>query len=241
MCKTANDRHKMIYKNTSPVLRLWVFCSFISLVRAFYMSVLGGPLIRPHLRHVSQLENQTYLGDGSVTQDVIWTRGLLDPQRFELSQAGHPADGLGYVPPLVGINHLTQKHFSMLPFPDVNIMIEKRPHQSVIGSNHLPYEAAPARVVLEISADFHLELSPAALQCICAELQKHTVKSYTKVIWVWFGQRLRRRDLFELLVWVSDPCAGGGVGRITLLQHLILWQAEETVHTGNKHSRRSVL
>lgn len=52
----------------------------------------------------------THLGNGGVTQDVIWTRGLLDPQRSELSQAGHPPDGLGYVPPLVGVDHLTRKH-----------------------------------------------------------------------------------------------------------------------------------
>lgn len=85
-----------------------------------------------------------------MTQDVIWTRGLLDPQRFELRQAGHPADGLGYVPSLVGIDHLTEEHFSMLLFPDVNIMTGEKiqPHQSFIGSNHLPYEAAPAHVVL---------------------------------------------------------------------------------------------
>lgn len=56
----------------------------------------------------------SHLGDGGVTQDVIWRRRLLDPERPELSQSGHPADGLGHVPPLVCIDHLIQKHFSVL-------------------------------------------------------------------------------------------------------------------------------
>lgn len=43
---------------------------------------------------------------------------------------------------------------------------------------------------------------------------------------------LQCRDLFELLVWVSKPGAGGGVCRITLFQHLILWQAKEKAHIG---------
>lgn len=51
----------------------------------------------------------SHLGNSSVTQDVIWTRGLLDPERIELSQAGHPPDGLSYIPPLVSIDHLARK------------------------------------------------------------------------------------------------------------------------------------
>lgn len=47
-------------------------------------------------------------------------------------------------------------------------------YQSVIRSDHLPYEATPAYIVLQISTDFHLEFGPTALECICAELQKHT-------------------------------------------------------------------
>lgn len=57
-----------------------------------------------------------HLGNSSVTQDVIWTRGLLDPERIELSQAGHPPDGLSYIPPLVSIDHLTRKT-SLAPVP----------------------------------------------------------------------------------------------------------------------------
>lgn len=52
-----------------------------------------------------------HLGNSSMTQDVIWTRGLLDPERSELSQAGHPSDGLSYVPPLVSVDHLRHKHY----------------------------------------------------------------------------------------------------------------------------------
>lgn len=67
---------------------------------------------------------------------------------------------------------------------------------------------------------------------------------YAKFIWMWLLQpdksRVLKGDLFELQVWVSEPCTGGGVGRITLFQHLILWQANKAVHTGNKHSGKSV-
>lgn len=44
-----------------------------------------------------------------MTQDVIWRRGLLDPKGFDLSQSGHPTYGLGYIPSLVGVDHLTEK------------------------------------------------------------------------------------------------------------------------------------
>ena len=57
----------------------------------------------------------SHLGDGSVTQDVVRGRGLFDPKRFELREAGHPADGLAHVPSLVGIDHLqTQEELSTL-------------------------------------------------------------------------------------------------------------------------------
>ena len=45
----------------------------------------------------------------------------------------------------------------------------------------------------------------------------------------------KKKNLFELLVRVSEPSAGGSVSRITLLQHLILWQKKETVHADNKY------
>lgn len=48
-----------------------------------------------------------HLCDCSVTQDVVRTRGLLDPKRLKLGQSGHPTDRLGDIPPLVGIDHLT--------------------------------------------------------------------------------------------------------------------------------------
>lgn len=51
----------------------------------------------------------SHLGYSSVTQDVIWTCGFLDPERFEVRQTGHPSDGLSYIPPLVRIDHLTRK------------------------------------------------------------------------------------------------------------------------------------
>lgn len=35
------------------------------------------------------------------------------------------------------------------------------------------------------------------------------------------------RNLCEQLVWVSQPCTGGSVGRITFSQHLILWEKGE--------------
>lgn len=34
------------------------------------------------------------------------------------------------------------------------------------------------------------------------------------------------RNLCEQLVRVSQPCTGGSVGRVTLSQHLILWEKE---------------
>lgn len=113
-----------------------------------------------------------------MTQYVIWRRRLLDPERLDLREAGHPADGLAHVPSLVGINHLTQKHFIELSFPKNNEGLgQKQSNQRVVWSNHLPDESTPANVILQISADFHLELGPAIFKCICAELQKNTTDS----------------------------------------------------------------
>ena len=77
---------------------------------------MSGPFVSKSVHVINtQTQEQTaktklvsHLRDSSVTQDVVWTRGLLNPKRFELSQVGHPADGLGHVPSLVGIDHLMQ-------------------------------------------------------------------------------------------------------------------------------------
>lgn len=94
------------------------------------------------------MTNICHLRNGSMTQDVIRRGGLLDPQRFDLSQSGHPADGLGYVPSLVGIDHLTQSRVEVNKIPNCKLKGEQQPYQCVTGSNHLPDEATPPNVVL---------------------------------------------------------------------------------------------
>lgn len=47
-----------------------------------------------------------YLGNGGVSQNVIWGGGLLNPQWLELSQLCHPLHCLRHIPALVGIHHL---------------------------------------------------------------------------------------------------------------------------------------
>lgn len=60
---------------------------------------------------------------------------------------------------------------------------------------------------------------------------RNTQLTYSTVVtWMGFVQLEKWRvieHLFELLVWVANPCAGGGVGRITLFPHLMLWRPKE--------------
>lgn len=74
-------------------------------VRATYCLLLC-PCLHMH-EQPGESQLLLHLGDGSMTQNVVWRRRLLDPQRFELREPGHPADRLGYIPSLVGIDHLT--------------------------------------------------------------------------------------------------------------------------------------
>lgn len=68
-----------------------------------------------HMVYFHKTKPLSDLRNGRVSQYVVWRRGLLDPKRFDLCQLGHPADGLGNVPPLVGIDHLTQTKYVNAP------------------------------------------------------------------------------------------------------------------------------
>lgn len=43
------------------------------------------------------------------------------------------------------------------------------------------------------------------------------------------AEALSLSNLREQLVRVSQPCAGGSVGRVALSQHLILWEEQKKV------------
>lgn len=60
--------------------------------------------------------------------------------------------------------------------------------------------------------------------CRAAETHSYVYATFISM-WLDIACVFKQRDLSELLVWVSEPRTGGGVGRITLFQHLVLWQA----------------
>src|SRR5690349_14370811 len=43
--------------------------------------------------------------NGSMTENIIWTGGLLNPERIKGCQVLHCGDSFGYVPYLVGVEH----------------------------------------------------------------------------------------------------------------------------------------
>lgn len=75
-----------------------------------------------------------------------------------------------------------EKHYAFNPpRPESKFSnCENQPYQCIFRPDHLPYEAASADVVLQISTDFHLELCPSIFKRFCAELQKkNTIYIYT--------------------------------------------------------------
>src|SRR5207342_1797449 len=78
--------------------------------------------------------------DGCVAEDVVGTRGLLDPPRVERRQLADPVDRLADVPDLVGIHH------ELALRPDLG-----------------PNECSASQVVTPVAADLDLEVRPALL------------------------------------------------------------------------------
>ena len=76
--------------------------------------------------------------DGSVSEDVVGARRLLDPQRLELGELLDPVDGLRHVPHLVGVDH-----------------------EVGVPTDDLARDTEAPDVVLEVRADLELDVAVA--------------------------------------------------------------------------------
>lgn len=109
-----------------------------------------------------------------MTENIIGTCGLLDPQRTELRQSGYPCDRLGNIPSLVGINHLPEESLVKSPsLPHMPYSLCGLNYQDVVRADHLADEAAPADIVLYVGSDLHFKFRPSLSESVRAELHTH--------------------------------------------------------------------
>lgn len=186
----------------------------------------AAPLIMYQLEKSKSL-SLSHLGNSSVTQDVIWTCGLLDPKRIELSQAGHPSDGLSYIPPLVSINHLTCKKTPFNICADLNRepgALAAIPERYLVRSSLVRGGTGVCRLLSQRQLSpwiWSIRFQAHLCRAVGAWLHLMPVQIPAEVFSL--------RNLRQQLVRVSQPCTGGRIGRITLSQHLILWEKEKRV------------
>ncbi len=109
--------------------------------------------------------------DRGVTEDVVGGCRFFDPPRRERAKVFHPRDGFGDVPSLVRIHH-----------------------QATRGADLFADDAAAPDVVLQIAADFDLEVVPPVGDTFAAQLT-------------------------NLFVVVTEPTRGRDVRRITACRH----------------------
>ena len=112
------------------------------------------------------------LADCGVSENVVGAGGFFDPPRVKFGQATHVGDRLIDIPDLIGVHH-------QLAFP----------------AKLFAQDLCPADILLDIRADFLLEMVPA------------------------FGNGLTRQQA-HFFFGITQPAGGGGVAGEAGSQHL---------------------